>query len=140
VNKAEWQALADERLDDAKSLLAAGRWSAGYHITGYAVECAFKTCIINYVAATPEIVFINKRYSEKSWTHDPKELSILADLDAQLMLDGAANPVLKGNWEKVQLWTVESRYQRKTQIEAEELYAAVADQPNGVLQWIKDHW
>ena len=56
------------------------------------------------------------------------------------MDDIRANPTLGNNWTLVEDWTVESRYQRKTQVEAEELFAAVADQSNGVLPWIKGHW
>jgi hypothetical protein len=140
VNKADWATLSDERLEDAKALLGASRWAAGYHLTGYAVECAFKACILNFVANQPDIIFTNKRFSEKTWTHDPTELVKLADLDMQLDHDMQANPITARNWAVVKLWTVESRYQRKNQIEAEELFAAVADQPDGVMQWIKAHW
>ena len=37
-------------------------------------------------------------------------------------------------------WTEISRYERKTQVEAEELYKAVTNEPDGVLQWIRKSW
>ena len=61
MNKAGWEAMADERLDDARTLLSAGRWSAGYHLIGYAIESALKVCVLNYVTKNPEIIFANKR-------------------------------------------------------------------------------
>jgi hypothetical protein len=37
-------------------------------------------------------------------------------------------------------WSEKSRYQMKTQTEAEELYNAIADTANGVMQWIRARW
>ncbi len=104
------------------------------------MECAFKAFILKYVTIHPDIIFINKKFSEKTWTHDPTELVRLADLESRLKYDMTSNLLLRDHWATVELWTVESRYQRKNQIEAEGLFAAVADQPNGVMQWIKGHW
>ena len=33
------QQLAEDRILDAASLLAVGRWSGAYYLAGYAVEC-----------------------------------------------------------------------------------------------------
>jgi hypothetical protein len=45
MNRLEFQALAVERLADADALLKAGRYAGAYYISGYAIECALKTCI-----------------------------------------------------------------------------------------------
>ena len=38
VNRLELRQLAQDRLQDAAVLLAAGRWSGAYYLAGYAVE------------------------------------------------------------------------------------------------------
>jgi len=38
----------DERIEDATALLAASRWSGAYYLTGYALECALKSCVLAY--------------------------------------------------------------------------------------------
>ena len=54
--------------------------------------------------------------------------------------DMAANGLLGNHWGIVTQWTEKSRYQMKTQAEAEELYHTIADSANGVMQWIKARW
>jgi hypothetical protein len=39
MDRLEFQILAAERLDDAVALLAAGRYSGAYYVSGYAIEC-----------------------------------------------------------------------------------------------------
>ena len=53
-------------------------------------------------------------------------------------IDG--NVILKNNWGIVTKWNEKSRYQMKPQAEAEELYNAIADNANGVMQWIRVRW
>ena len=48
MNRADFQRLADVRIDEAGVLLAAGRWSGAYYLAGYAVECALKACIATW--------------------------------------------------------------------------------------------
>jgi hypothetical protein len=139
VNRVEWQQLAEDRLLDAQALLAAGRWSCAYYVAGYAVECGLKACVLAYIERTGAI-FEDRRYSEKCWTHDPETLVGVAELDADFGAARGANPILNDNWEIVLKWSETSRYQRKTQPEAEALYNAIADNVNGVLQWIRGHW
>ncbi len=40
----------------------------------------------------------------------------------------------------VNLWKVTSRYEPCTEAEAKKLYAAISDDPHGVLKWIKKFW
>jgi len=44
------------------------------------------------------------------------------------------------NWGVVKDWTEESRYERKTQAQAQQLIAAITDAAHGVLPWIKQRW
>ena len=140
MNRVDLQRLANERLADAKALLAARRWSAAYYVAGYAVECGLKACILARVAAAPEILFEDKRYSEKCWTHNLSQLMDLAGLKATLAADAAADPDLEANWDTVKEWRESSRYERRTKLDAEALYDAIADKKHGVMPWIKGRW
>src|SRR5256885_356806 len=78
VTRADFQKLADERIADAKALLAAKRWAAAYYLAGYAVECGLKACVLVRVTAVAEVIFEDRRYSEKCWTHSLTQLVDLA--------------------------------------------------------------
>jgi hypothetical protein len=140
VDRAEFQRLANDRIADAKALLAAKRWAAAYYLAGYAVECGLKSCILSRVAAEAEVVFEDKRYSEKCWTHNLSQLVDLAALKADFAAALGADPDLLANWEVVKDWSEMSRYVRTTKADAEDLYEAVADKKHGVLSWIKGRW
>jgi HEPN domain-containing protein len=140
MTRADWQQIAEERLFATQALLAAHNWPSAYYLAGYAVECGLKSCILARVAIVPEIIFLEKRFSEKCWTHEIEELMKLAALEAIRDADFAANLVLGANWEIAKKWSEKSRYQMKTQTEAEELYNAIADTANRVMQWIRARW
>jgi HEPN domain-containing protein len=142
VDRPYWQQLAEDRLEDARILLDAGRWSAAYYLCGYAVECALKACILAFLEQTPEVIFQDKRFSEKCWTHDIEALVAAARLTAvrDAEADAAVNPALGQSWLAVKDWSEQDRYQQKTEPAARKLYEAVADQTNGVLQWVRNHW
>ncbi len=40
----------------------------------------------------------------------------------------------------VNLWKVTSRYEPCTEADAKKLYAAISDDPHGVLKWIQKFW
>jgi hypothetical protein len=140
VNRVQWQQLAERWLVDAKALLDAHRWSAAYYVAGYAVECGLKACVLVRVVATPEVIFENKRFSESCWTHGLLELVKLAGLEAAQAADAAANPALATNWVIVKDWSEKARYQTTSHQKAKKLYAAITDNPNGVMRWIRARW
>lgn len=140
MTRADFQRLALERLTDAKAMLVAKRWSAAYYMAGYAVECGLKSCILARVAVAPELIFQDRRFSEKCWTHNLIELVNLAGLKEVLEADCAASAALKKYWDAVKDWTEQSRYARTPKADAEILYEAIADKKHGVLLWIKGHW
>jgi HEPN domain-containing protein len=140
VNRIEWQLLAEEKMRDAEALLAAGRWSAAYYLSGYAVECGLKSCILSYVANTPEAIFKDKRYSERCWTHNLEELVRLGGLENALKADVANSPALDKNWSVAKEWDELSRYQQKDEGFARELFEAISDTTSGVLPWIRTYW
>jgi hypothetical protein len=139
VNRAVLRQLAEDRIQDAAALLAASRWSGAYYLAGYALECGLKACVLAHVENTG-IIFIEKKYAEKCWTHDLELLVELANLQAAFATDLAVNPVLARNWGIARNWDETSRYQQKTQAQAQELFNAVANVPDGVLPWIRLRW
>ncbi len=86
------------------------------------------------------VIFRDKKYAEKCWTHDLEALVELASLKPSLDADVSTNPALSRNWSVTKDWEETSRYEQKTLAEAQALYDAVADDPNGVLAWIRFHW
>jgi HEPN domain-containing protein len=139
VNKAQLRQLAEDRIGDAERLLTGGRWGGAYYLAGYAVECGLKAFIMVYVEAIGAI-FQDRKFSEKCWTHDLAGLLTLANLNPTLEADATANAALSTNWAAAKDWRETSRYEQKTQPEAQAMYDAIANDPDGVLPWIRIRW
>jgi hypothetical protein len=75
-----------------------------------------------------------------SYKHDLRNLVKAAGIDAQLDADMRANPTLGANWSLVKDWQSTSRYQVWSRDDAQDIFRAVADQPAGVLRWIRRRW
>jgi len=86
------------------------------------------------------IIFQDKKFAEKCFTHDIEALVRAADLEIIRGQDIAANPALALNWQVVKDWNVDIRYQERSEPEAQRLYEAVTDNANGVLPWIRARW
>ena len=140
VTRLEWQQLAERWLVDAKHLLDDHRWSAAYYLAGYAVECGLQACVLARVAAAPEVIFGDKKFSEKCWTHSVMELVKMADLDAARTADSATNRALRNNWLVVKYWSEQARYKTTSHQMTKRLYDAITDNTNGVMQWIRVRW
>ncbi|HVC98809.1 MAG TPA: hypothetical protein VND64_34410 [Pirellulales bacterium] len=139
MNRAELQQLANDRVEDGRLLLQGGRWTAAYYLLGYAVETALKACILRFVDNTG-VIFTDKKFAEKCWTHRIDDLVKQANLEPQRGLDIAASPALGGNWGVAEAWTEVSRYEQKTEAEARSLFEALTNDPDGVFRWIQQHW
>jgi hypothetical protein len=99
---------------------------------------ALKACIARLTSQDdypPKPRFIHDYYS-----HEIERLVKIAGLTAQRDADAAAVPDLAANWAVVKDWTEESRYERRTQAQAQQLIAAIADAAHVVLPWIKRRW
>jgi hypothetical protein len=140
VNRLQWQQLAERWLVDAKALLDSRRWSAAYYLAGYAVECGLKACVLARVAASPEVLFEDRKFSEKCWTHGVLELVKLAGLEAARVADARANPAFSRNWLFVKDWNERARYSPTSHHKARKLYSAFTDTANGVMPWIRNRW
>lgn len=140
MNRSDWQKLATERVADAKALLAAGRWAGAYYLAGYAVECGLKACVLVRLASEPEVVFDDRRYCERCWTHNLIQLVDAAGLRSALDADAEADPELQANWDAVKDWSEASRYVRTAKAKVRQMYDAVTHKRYGVLSWIKARW
>ena len=140
VNRLQWQQMAERWLVDAKGLLDAHSWSAGYYVAGYAVECGLKACVLARVEAAAEVIFSERRFSERCWTHNLVDLVKLAGLEAAMISETGVNPVFYQHWQVVKDWSENARYQTTHHQKAKKLYLAIKDNANGVMQWVKVHW
>lgn len=139
MNRAELKQLSNDRIADVQILLANRRWGAAYYLVGYAVEAALKACILKFVEETG-VIFTDKKFAEKCWSHKLDELLKHADLQPMLGRDIGSNPALGSYWDIVVTWTEVSRYQQKTEADARNLYDAVTNNHDEVLPWITRHW
>ncbi len=139
MNRSQLRQLAEERLADATVLLDQSRWSAAYYLAGYAIECGLKACIMRRVEEKG-VIFEEKKFSEQCWTHEFEVLLRLADLSITFVGDRKSNFSLGGNWDKIQKWSESSRYQLTEEAAAKNLYDAISNRPNGVMEWIRQRW
>jgi len=132
------QTLAESRLEEGRILLANKQWTGSYYLTGLAVECALKACLARAVKQHdyPDKKFVNDMYQ-----HDLKRLAALdAGLSVALQDDLQNDAMLAANWNTIQDWDGEKRYDIVQEQVARSLYDATADATSGVMQWIRGKW
>lgn len=102
---AELDNIARARLEDAKTLLAAGRFDGASYLCGYAVEVALKARICRTLN-WPEFPSSGGEFQayRSFQTH---ELDVLLRLSCQEARVKQSNFT---QWNRVAVWTVESRY------------------------------
>ncbi len=139
MNRADLQALADVRINEAVALLghAPPMPDGAYYLAGYAVECALKACIAK---KSGQHEWPDKQFINQCHTHDIADLVRLADLELERRADVAVNAVRARNWEIVNYWSERDRYGRHSEAKAKAMIDAVTDTTNGVLPWIKARW
>lgn len=114
MNRAELQRLAEARIDEAGVLLKAKKYSGAYYLAGYAIEFGFKACIAK---KSRRYAYPDKDFAQKCYTHNLRSLLELAGLPA---LSGI--PQLQASWAVVKDWNEQSRFEKKTRVEAESIY------------------
>lgn len=141
MNRDHIQALIVERRRDAEALLRQHRWGFAYYTTGYVVELGLKSCVLTRMAQTGW-VFADRLPVKTFLTHDFGELVLLARLDKELTAKQTASKAFARNWGQVVLWKETVRYAlpEPTRTQAEELYRAVTDEPDGVQAWLRGYW
>lgn len=135
MNRINFQELAEIRIAEAEALLNQGKYDGAYYLAGYAVECALKACIArqtNQHDFPPKPESVRKYYS-----HKLDELLDTAGLKPMRIAEALANANFNANWLSAIEWSEQSRYDRMSQAEAEDLIAAITDANHGVLPWIK---
>lgn len=137
MNRDDFQQLAEMRIEEAKALLDAGKWSGAYYLAGYAVECALKACIAKL---TKEYDFPDKDVLLKCYNHNIEVLVKQAGLQNQRDADAPTGSPQRAKWNTVGAWDESSRYRLITQAKAEALFLAITDPQDGVLTWIKKYW
>ena|SRR5215213_5467753 len=137
MNRADFQKLAKLRVKEAELLLDNNYYEGAYYLIGYAVECALKACI----ARKTKRYEFPPRDSRQLYEHEPIKLVVLAGLKSDLDAEMTKVKAFKDNWAVVKDWKVDARYETKiAKNQAENLYAAITDDPNGVLLWLKSYW
>jgi HEPN domain-containing protein len=136
LKRRDFQELARIRLKEARLLLGAGCWEGAYYLGGYAVECLLKACIAR---KTERHDFPDKDRTNQSYTHDLEKLLHLAGLGGALKEAERRDPQLELGWQIVGEWSEKSRYEKRSQAEAEALLAAIQRGKTGVYPWLKKH-
>ena len=139
MNRLDFQLLADVRIEEAGALLnlPTPMPDGAYYLAGYAVECALKACICLKYA---QYDWPEKKFVADSHTHDLLDLVRLAGLSAQRVAEAAFDIAFFNNWQVVNEWREQSRYERHSLIKARRMFEAVDNNANGVLSWIKARW
>ena len=120
-------------------MLAAKRWSSADYLAGYALECAFKSCILAHIEKTG-VIFEQRKYAEKCWTHDFEDLLKLANLEADHQRVCGEDQTFARHWDVVKDWSESSRYRIIKKPNSEAFLEAMAHKSHGVLAWIRHHW
>jgi HEPN domain-containing protein len=137
MDRKDFQVLAKIRLEESTALLNMQLFDGAYYLGGYAVECALKACIAK---ATRRGEFPERKRVESSYTHDLRELVKVAGLEKSRLEQAGRDAEFRKNWEAIQSWTEQSRYQRHGAESAQKLLGAIGDRRHGVFTWIKRHW
>jgi HEPN domain-containing protein len=137
VTRKDFQELAAIRLKEARILLRARCWEGAFHFAGLVIEYALKACIAKQ---TIRHEFPDKEHVIGSYTHNLRTLIRLAGLESSLQEAAGARPELSLNWSIVREWSEQSRYERPSPTDAENLVRAVGDRRYGVLRWLRQHW
>jgi hypothetical protein len=138
MNRAELKRLSHIRIKEAKLLLDDRCPNGAYYLAGYTVECALKACIAKQ---THRHDFPDKKRGDDSYTHDLIKLVKVANLENELRQELGTNRVFRDNWSTVQKWSEAIRYETAVQkAEVVALLAAITDQKDGVLSWLKKYW
>ena len=137
MNRVDLQALLETRIQEAKSLLAAGFTDGAYYLAGYSVECALKACIAKQ---TQEHDFPDKKLVNESHTHNLTELMRLAELTPILRAAMQTDTSFEDDWLSVKNWSKASRYEYWSSADAQSMLEAIERPSGGLLRWIRLHW
>ncbi len=133
IDRVELEDLGDARLQDAKALLATGRYSAAIYLAGYAVECYLKVAIcarLDWKALYPTFKI-----------HDLDVLLLHSGLESRI----SAAPKVEDSFKQiVGMWKMDGRdnirYKDPNSLSkgsAQDFLQWVDDPERGVVPWVK---
>lgn len=137
LKRADLQALAQAKLDDAQLLFEHARFSNSYYLAGYAVEIGLKACIARQVNAEtiPDKYFLNNVLK-----HEFLKLIALAGLATALKEQQDRDPSFAAKWAIVSEWSPDARYESKDPCSAQVMLHALLHPDSGVFKWIRAYW
>ena len=137
MDRKELQDLSKIRLKEATALFELGLADGAFYLAGYAVECGIKACIAK---ETRRGEFPDRKRVESSHSHNLGQLMRVAGLDVAFSIQAKMDPALGSNWDLLQSWSEQSRYQRHRLESAKALLEGVSNRQHGVISWIKQQW
>lgn len=138
MNRDDFKQIARIRLKEARVLLNSKHYNGSYYLCGYVIECGTKACIAK---KTRRYEFPpNRKSVDAMYVHDLTKLIKAAGLERNLDEKILENKMFDENWTTVKDWKETSRYEIKSEKDAQDLYSAVADRKDGVLKWIRQYW
>lgn len=137
LKRADLQAYAQAKIDDASILLQNRRFSNAYYLAGYAVELGLKACIARHINAE---TIPDKYFIKNILDHQFPKLIGLAGLATELKDQKDNDPDFAANWAIVSEWSPDARYETSDVTSTQTIIAAITHPNSGVLQWIKTHW
>lgn len=137
MNRNDFKEMAHIRFKEAKVLVENESYDGAYYLCGYVIECGLEACIAKQVK---KFDFPNRNTAQNCYTHDLIKLINTAGLTSDLQQEMSSNVDFRINWTLVKDWSEESRYQKHTKQEAEDLYSAIAHRKNRVFIWIRRRW
>lgn len=137
MTRRDFQRLTRKRIREGRILLKENAPDGAYYLLGLAVESALKACIAK---KTKRFEFPDKSVVNQSYSHDLSQLLAVSGLGPALDKLSQTNQKFAANWAVVKDWTIESRYQEQDQRKASDLYEAITDRKDGVLNCIKQNW
>jgi hypothetical protein len=137
MDRRDFQELARLRVREATALMKLRLPDGAYYLAGYALECALKACIAK---RTRRHEFPDRKRVEASYSHNLAQLVNEAGLRSVFSEEARQDPGFSDNWDIVQLWSEQSRYETHPMGEVEALLRAITDRNHGVLACIRRHW
>jgi HEPN domain-containing protein len=120
--------LADERISEAKALLANSCYSGAYYLAGYAVEFGLKAIFTRDLG---NYMMPDKRAVEQGHSHNLKQLAGSCGLNPE------EDAVIRISWNVVaSSWSPEARYRLHTESRSIEMVKSAEE----VLAWLKPNW
>jgi HEPN domain-containing protein len=136
-SKAELEAVANVKFEDAVILFQNGRHSNAFYLAGYAIECALKACIAKQVAP---LTIPDRKFVQAIYTHNYTDLVGLAGLRGELKTKQNEDQLFQANWALASEWSPDMRYESIDKSMANLMLIAVGDADHGVLPWIRTYW